>query len=126
MKIWKSYGAEHSLNLIIVGKFKEVADAEEFKALVNTLTDFLRKESEFDMDANRYSPAVLEYLGKKNLFCLSPQQLGQLLYDMQIKQQGNKIQISSDDDLNAFITMLIHQGAKVEVFSAHDYPDEGR
>jgi hypothetical protein len=126
MKIWKSYGAEHSLNLIIVGKFKEVADAEEFKALVNTLTDFLRKESEFDMDANRYSPAVLEYLGKKNLFCLSPQQLGQLLYDMHIEQQGNKILISSDDDLNAFISLLIHQGAKVEVFSAHDYPDEER
>ena len=124
MKIWQSYGAEHSLNLVIVGKFKDVADAEEFNALVESLTDFLRNQPEFDIGADRFSPDVLDYLGKKNLFCLTPQQLGQLLYDMHMEQNGNEIKISSDDDLNAFVSLLIHKGAKVEAFSAHDYPNE--
>ena len=66
---------------------------------------------------------MLDYLGKKNLYCLSPQQLGQLLYDMHLEREGNKIIISSDDDLNALTTLLIHKGAKVETFSAHDYPE---
>lgn len=33
MKIWQGYGAEHSLNLVIVGTFKDVGDAEKFEAL---------------------------------------------------------------------------------------------
>lgn len=124
MKIWQSYGAEHSLNLVIVGKFKDVADAEEFNELIESMTDFLRNQPEFDVEADRYSPDVLDYLGKKNLYCLTPQQLGQLLYDMHIEQNGNEVKISSDDDLNAFVSLLVHKGAKVEVFSAHDYPNE--
>ncbi|WP_368857300.1 DUF6375 family protein, partial [Vibrio parahaemolyticus] len=28
MKIWQGYGAEHSLNLVIVGEFKDVEKAE--------------------------------------------------------------------------------------------------
>jgi len=123
MKIWQSYGAEHSLNLVIVGKFREVADAEEFKALVESLADFLRDQTEFDVDADRYSRKVLDYLGKKNLYCLSSQQLGQFLYDMHLEQNGDEIRISSDDDLNALVSLLVHKGAKVEVYSAHDYPD---
>ncbi len=124
MKIWNSYGAEHSLNLVIVGKFKDVTDAEEFESLIDSLKDFLLEESNFDIDSDRFSSEVLDYLSKKDLFCLSPQQLGQLLYEMHVERQGHEIRISSDDDLNALVSLLIHQGAKVEVFSAHDYPDE--
>jgi len=124
MKLWTSYGAEHSLNLVIIGSFKEVVDAEEFESLVSSLTEFLMNDKEFDVDSDRYSRGMLDYLGKKNLHCLSPQQLGQLLYDMNLEREGNKIVISSDDDLNALTSLLIHKGAKVEAFSAHDYPNE--
>lgn len=124
MKIWTSYGAEHSLNLVIIGQFKEAADAEEFESLISSLSEFLSNDPDFDVDADRFSSSLLDYLGKKNLFCLSPQQLTQLLYEMQIKREGNKIIISSDDDLNALTSLLIHEGAKVEVFSAHNYPNE--
>jgi len=124
MKLWTSYGAEHSLNLVIIGKFKEVVEAEEFESLVSSLTEFLMNDSDFDVGSDRYGSEMLNYLEKKNLFCLSPQQLGQLLYDMHVEREGNKIIISSDDDLNALTSLLIHEGAKVEVFSAHDYPNE--
>ena len=124
MKIWKSYGAEHSLDLVIVGKFKDVTDAEEFVSLVDSLTEFLREQSEFDVDSDRFNTEVSEYLSRKNLYCLSPQQLGQLLYEMRVEQNGNEIKISSDDDLNALISLLIDKGAKVEAFSAHHYREE--
>lgn len=124
MKVWTSYGAEHSLNLVIIGHFKEAVDAEEFEYLVSSLKDNLMNDSDFDVDSDRFSSKMLDYLGKKNLFCLSPQQLGQLLYDMHIERKDNKIIVSSDDDLNALSSLLIHEGAKVEIFSAHEYPNK--
>jgi hypothetical protein len=124
MKIWQGYGAEHSLNLVIVGEFKDAEKAENFEQLVSTISSFLcSDESNFDVDADRYGDEVLEFLSKQNLFCLSPQQLAHFMYDQSIERKGSKITISSDDDLNAFISLLIHEGAKVECFSAHDYPD---
>ncbi len=124
MKVWTSYGAEHSLNLVIIGHFKEAVDAEEFESLVSSLKGNLMDDSDFDVDSDRFSSGMLDYLEKKNLFCLSPQQLSQLLYDMHIERKGNKIIISSDDDLNALSSLLIHEGAKVEIFSAHSYPNK--
>lgn len=124
MKIWQGYGAEHSLNLVIVGEFKDVEKAENFEQLVSTISSFLcSDESNFDVDADRYGDEVLEFLRKQNLFCFSPQQLAQFMYDQRLERKGSKITISSDDDLNVFISLLIHEGAKVECFSAHDYPD---
>ena len=123
MKIWQSYGAEHSLNLVIIGRFKEVADAEEFKLQTESLIDFLSAKTDFDMDGNRFDRDVSEYLGNKNIHCLSPQQLGQFLYEMHMEQHGNEVRITSDDDLNGIISWMLHKGAKIEVFSAHDYPE---
>lgn len=123
MKIWQSYGAEHSMNLVIIGRFKEVADAEEFEDLFNSLTKFLREQNDFDVDSDRYGNEVLDYLGKKNIYSLSPQQLGLFLYDVSIDQHGNEIRITSQDDMTGLISLLVHKGAKVEIFSAHDYPE---
>lgn len=124
MKIWQGYGAEHSLNLVIVGTFKDVSDAEKFEALTSTITDFLQSsDSNFDVDSDRFSKEVLSFLSDQNLFCFSPQQLAQFLYDLRVERKGSKVLISSDDDLNALISLMIHKGARVESFSAHDYPD---
>ena len=49
MKIWTSYGAEHSLNLVIIGQFKEAADAEEFESLISSLSEFLSNDPDFDV-----------------------------------------------------------------------------
>lgn len=123
MKLWQSYGAEHSLNLVIIGHFKEANLAEEFEDLVDETADFLRELNSFDVEEDRYDPQVMEYLSKKNIYCLTPQQLGHMLYDYSIDREGSDIKISSDDDINGFISLLINKGAKVEVFSAHDHPE---
>lgn len=124
MKIWNSYGSEHSLNLVIIGTFKEEHEAEDFEKTTNKITQFLMENSEFDVDADRFDRKTLTFLGKENLYSLAPQQLGHLLYDSHVTRDGKEVRISSDDDVNAFISLLIHQGAKVEVFSAHDFPEE--
>lgn len=123
MKIWNSYGSEHSLNLVIIGHFKEEHEAEEFEKLTDKVTKFITDNSEFDVEADRFDRKTLDFLGKENLFYLTPQQLGHLIYDVHVTREDKSVRISSDDDVNAFVSLLIHQGAKVEVFSAHDYPE---
>lgn len=126
MKIWNGYGSEHSLNLVLIGRFKEVAAAKEFEGLVNEVVGFLSNNPEFSVGSTEYDSETLSFLGSKNLFCLSPEQLGHLLYDYSLESEGTEIKVTSDDDLNAFVSLLIHKGAKVEVFSAHDYPDTNK
>ncbi len=123
MKIWQSYGAEHSLNLVIIGRFKEVADAEEFKSLVDKTIKFLQGQDDFDVEADRYGSDVRDYLSEENLYSLSPQQLGHFLYDFSLEVIGNNVHVSSDDDLHGLISLMVNHGAKIEVFSAHDYPE---
>lgn len=123
MKVWQSYGAEHSLNLVIIGHFKEPSDAEEYKDLVEQVTDFLREQSDFDVEADRFSEEVHDYLISKNISSLSPEQLGQLLYEYSIEVAGNDVHIYSDDELNGLVSLMLRKGAKIEIFSAHDYPE---
>lgn len=122
MKIWNSYGSEHSMNLVIIGQFKEVHEAEEFETLINSLTEFLMGNSKFDVEQDRYDEKTLEFLVKKNLSILSPQEIGHFLYDKSITRNGNEITLGSEDFISGFVNLLIYKGAKVEVFSAHDYP----
>ena len=126
MKIWQSYGSEHSLSLVIIGKFKEDSAAEEFVRQSNAISNFLaerEREDKFDFRATRYGSETLNFLSEKNINCLTPEQLGHFLMDNHIERRGNEVHISSDDDIMGFISLLIHYGAKVETFSAHDYPE---
>jgi len=124
MKIWTSYGSEHSMNLVIIGKFKTVEDAEKCKELIDSLKDFLRNYSELNQNSVEYENNILDYLVQKNIVYIAPQQLVQFCYDMNIDLHENEIRITSDDDLNVFMSLLIQKGAKVEAYSAHNYPEE--
>lgn len=37
MKVWNGYGSEHSMNLVMVGQFKTIEDAEKTKELIESL-----------------------------------------------------------------------------------------
>ena len=40
MKLWNAFGSEHSMNLVIIGRFNEVRDAELAKELIDRLVEF--------------------------------------------------------------------------------------
>lgn len=123
MKIWNSYGTEHSLDLVIIGKFTNASEASEFHTLVNEITDFLSDNESFEIGATKYDRETLDFLMNKNIVSLSPEQLGHFILDVNVELESNQVRISSDDDVNAFISLLIHQGAKVEVFSRHHHEE---
>jgi len=127
MKIWKGYGSEHSMSLVMIGHFKDASDAKETKEVIDYLSAELPKHIEIETNSNRFSKDVLRILEKYESFVFRPWELENFLYDIQTEVKGDKIILKTDEtEVSAFFKLMVDKGAKVEVFSTHDYPEEER
>lgn len=130
MKIWYGYGSEHSMNLVMIGSFKDTNDAYETKKVIEKIT----VQAEVDRDnklydvgnaSDRYSDDMLTTLMNARINTVSTAELEQFFYDVSVESKANQIIIKTDEiDISAFLKILLEKGAKVEVYSAHDYPKE--
>lgn len=142
MKIWNGYGSEHSANLVMIGHFKSVDDARSVVEKLNVLQngveadlDVLRNGVEADdadesisrlFEAKRFSDQMLELLTKIGIYSVGPSELGQFLYDVDWQSDGDKVVITTEEyDVSAFLKVLLDEGARVEVFSAHNHKGSG-
>jgi len=129
MKVWTGYGSEHSRNLVMIGHFREARDAEKAKELIDRLTEQVLAEpdvyrSDASLEEHRFSEAVLELLRASNLYSLGPAELEQFSYDASARVEGSDVVVTTDEvEVSAFLKLLLDKGARVEVYSAHDYPD---
>ena len=124
MKIWHGYGTDHSMNLVMIGQFKSPQDAKKAKDLIEMLSDGLKDKVEPGSSRDRFSDEVLPLLREANCNNLSPAELEQFLYGVDIRVEGDKMILTTDEsDVSAFLKVMIEKGAKVEVYSAHSYPD---
>jgi len=128
MKIWKGYGSEHSMNLVMIGHFKEARDAEKVKELLNQLTNQVMQDTDGGkierLPQDRFTDTMLEFLRKVNLHIIGPAELEQLLYDVHVEVDDTKVVITTDEvEVSAFLKVLLDKGARIEVYSAHDYPN---
>src|SRR5690349_20293207 len=129
MKIWTQYGSEHSMNLVMIGTFKEAAEADMAKELIDELTEKVRAEPERPWDSDRrqfrFGKEILDFLTSAKLNTIGPAELDQFNYDLSVRVDGNKVVLRTDEsEVSAVLKLLIEKGARVEVYSAHDYPDE--
>lgn len=127
MKIWYQHGSEHSANLVMIGRFKDATEATKAREIIDALT----KQAVEDQDkralilgspSERYGNAMLDLLGELNVASIGPQELEQFLYEVSVKVEGNKI-ILTTDEISAFFKVMFDRGARIEVYSAHEYPD---
>ncbi len=129
MKIWYQHGSEHSANLVMIGHFENVADATKAREIIDALTKQVLKEETsgtrtIGQPSERYDDAMLDLLAKLNIMSIGPSELEQFAYEVNIKEQGNDLVLTTEElDISAFLKVMFLQGARVEVYSAHDYPD---
>lgn len=124
MKIWNGYGSEHSMNLVMIGKFKSADEANKTQDMLDLLTKELEDKIDVGRPNARYGDKVLDLLNKVNCHVLGPSELEQFLYEFNTRVEEDKIILTTDEsDISAFAKLMINYGAKVEIFSAHDYPD---
>jgi hypothetical protein len=131
MKIWYGYGSEHSMNLVMIGQFKDARDADEAKHMIERLTEEVSAEveaghMEIGKPTGRYPDALLNVLMNLNIAIIGPSELEQFAYDFDIEvDDGRVILTTEESEFSALLKVLIENGARVEVYSAHDYPGIG-
>ena len=129
MKVWCGFGSEHSANLVMIGRFKEVDDATKTRDIIERLTRQVMADEQAGLikigeHADRYTDAMLHLLGKVNVHSIGPAELEQFMYDVRIDVQDNEVILTTDEiDVSAFFKVLLDNGARIEMYSAHDYPD---
>lgn len=124
MKTWNSYGSEHSANLVMIGKFKDAGSAEKAKEAIDKITEYMTSENVERPSPNSYPDGLMDLLTKIGFFSLAPNELEQFTMDIRSELDDQKIVITTDEpDVSAFLKLMVDKGARVEVFSAHVYPD---
>ena len=125
MKMWNNYASEHSANLVMIGQFKDAGSADKAKRIIDQITQFISDRNESYEKADRYPDGMLQLLQEVQLHSLGPQELDQFRYDVRSELKTDKVVITTDEvDISAFLKLLIDKGARVEVYSAHDYPEK--
>ena len=130
MKFWYSQGSEHSMNLVMIGEFKEIKEAKKAQKAIAEIVKQVKIEDDegvinWEEPATEYSEKMLALLSNLQIHSISPTDIKQFAYDVNIDLDGNKIVLSTDEvDVQAFMKVLLKHGAKIEVFSRHDFPEE--
>ena len=105
------------MNLVMIGSFKQVADAEEAKMLIEELAEQVRRESmrSYDDDPNeaRFSEEMLEFFSNAKVHSIGPTELEQFNYDVHVEQKANTLVLTTDEiEVSAFLKLLIEKEQK--------------
>jgi len=126
MKIWNSYGSEHSANLVMIGRFKETSDAKEAKEAIERIEKYISQTGDDHRHATRYSEEMLDLLTELRVNSIQPAELEQFSFQPRLELKSNEIVLTTDEmDISAYLKVFVDKGARVEVYSAHDYNDTG-
>ncbi|PMR75303.1 DUF6375 family protein [Billgrantia endophytica] len=128
MKIWYQYGSEHSANLVMIGRFESAAEATRAKEIIDALMKQVDKDHSngtltLGSPSDRYSNEMLDLIARLNV-SIGPQEVEQFAYEVTVEVDESDIVLSTEElDISAFLKVMFLKGARIEVYSAHDYPD---
>lgn len=129
MKIWHSYGSEHSMDLVLIGKFDSVSTAvaaiERMKAL-ETLARAEWSDDSWGRD-ERMPDTIVEELRKLNLLEMGRFDVDVYAYEHTVAREGSTVRVWTDEtEIQGFLKLLLSLGARVEVFSRHNWNEDGK
>ena len=126
MKIWKSFSAEHSAKLRIVGTFKTTEDLEETRQIIEELTDEVMKQDVSTQLKAKYTDEIMNIIKNHNGYChsLGEEDLMNFTHVHNISYNDRTIEINTDElDIQGLLKVILSNGAKIEIYSKHNYPN---
>ncbi|HEV8003884.1 MAG TPA: DUF6375 family protein [Planctomycetaceae bacterium] len=131
MKIWRGYGSDHSSNLVMIGEFKTEEDAQRVHELIKVLSENASADLSNGIFGawsrnEQLSEETEKRLRDLQLYNLSPSDVSDFaLWNPSIEKSGKTLRFRSDDvEIGGFVKLMVTEGAKVQVYSAHDYPED--
>ncbi len=129
MRIWHSYGSEHSMDLVLIGTFETVSGAEAAIERMEALKALA--EAEWSEDDWRRQDEVMPDTLADELYKLKLYEMGRSDVDIyalehSIERKGSTVRVwTEESEVQGFLKVLIHLGARVEVFSRHHWNEDG-
>ena len=129
MKIWQGYSSEHSSRIVLVGHFQSPADAEAFNEEYKKIQALaVAHFGEIESDDDKFPDEIFKILYNEKIKfsqITTPKDLAEFAGEGDTSVSGNDfILTSSEYEWGGTIKMLLMAGAKIELFSRHDYEEE--
>lgn len=129
MRIWHSYGSEHSMDLVLIGTFETVAGAEaamERMEALKSLSEAEWSDADWRRQDERMPITLADELSKLQLYDMGRSDVDVYAFDHSIEHDGLTVRILTEEsEVQGFLKVLIHFGGRVEVFSRHDWNEDG-
>lgn len=129
MRIWHSYGSEHSMDLMLIGTFETVSGAEaaiERMEALKALAETAWSDDDWRRPDERMPDALVDELSKLKLYEMGRSDVDIYAYEHTVERQGSTVRVwTEESEVQGFLKVLIHLGARVEVFSRHDWNEDG-
>ena len=116
------------MKLVMIGTFKEPMAAASALETLKAVNQLVTEETGAGAIvvgevSTQFSDTARKKLSALNVYSLNPTELEQFAYDVSYELEGGKVVVTTDEsDVSAFLKLLIDAGAKVEVFSKHEWP----
>ncbi|MDA8355166.1 MAG: DUF6375 family protein [Actinomycetota bacterium] len=129
MRIWHSYGSEHSMDLVLIGRFETVSGAEaaiERMEALKALAEAEWSDDDWRRHDDRMPETLTNELIKLKLYEMGRSDVDIYAYDYSIERDGSTVRVQTEEsEVQGFLKVLLHLGARVEVFSRHDWDEDG-
>lgn len=123
MKIWKSHAGEHSAKLRIVGRFRTAEEAAKAEELFEELSKLAQEERLTSTEEYHNDPDAKRIIKEYNMYSIGFSDLEGLNLPHTLTRNGKEVEVTTDDEeIQGLLKIMIHYGARVEMYSKHDYP----
>lgn len=128
MKIWNGYGSEHSMDLVLIGRFQTVTGAEAAEERMKAL-QALAEDNWSDDDwrgpGERMPRELGQALAEMKLYDMGRYDVDVFALDHRVARTAETVRIWTDEsDVQGFLKVLLRYGARVEVFSRHEWDED--
>jgi hypothetical protein len=116
----------------MIGQFVDRASALAMKEQFDKITEVVANELEagrldvgWDSDG-RMGRELRDALNELKIYDLGIADVSNFAYDFSIHLDDDKLSVHTDEgEVQGFLKLMINGGARVEVFSAHDWTEDG-
>ncbi|WP_371602432.1 DUF6375 family protein [Streptomyces sp. NBC_01220] len=128
MRIWNGYGSEHSMDLVLIGRFQTVTGAkaaEERMDALKALAEEAWSDDDWRSPDERMPRELGQALAEMKIYDMGRNDVDIFALDHSVTRIGETVRVWTDEsDVQGFLKALLHYGAKVEIFSRHEWDED--
>lgn len=117
------------MDLVLVGTFETVVGAEaaiEKMEALRTLADSEWSDDDWSRQDERMPGSLMDALLELKLYYMGRSDVDIYAFEHTVERRDSTVRVRTEEsEVQGFLKVLIHLGARVEVFSRHDWDEDG-